>query len=74
GGSFSFSNAKHLVMTMRSVAANAKGYAFQLALYNVFPDGAKWMENFQKKLQELNQHLANCCQLAQEIVNDASSA
>ncbi|MDN4704684.1 conjugal transfer protein TraH [Vibrio parahaemolyticus] len=32
------------------------------------------MENFQKKVQALNQHLANSCQLAQGIVNDATSA
>ncbi|EOX1588849.1 conjugal transfer protein TraH [Vibrio cholerae] len=74
GGSFSFINAEQLVTMMRAVAANAKGYAFQLALDNVFPDGAKWMENFQKKVQALNQHLANSCQLAQGIVNDATSA
>lgn len=33
-------NADQIVQLMRAVAANAKGYAFQLALDNVFPDGA----------------------------------
>lgn len=74
GGSFSFVNADQLVTMMRTVAANAKGYAFQLALDNVFPDGAKWMENFQKKVQQMNQHLSNSCQLAQGIVNDTTAA
>lgn len=74
GGSFSFINAEQLVQLLRAVAANAKGYAFQLALDNVFPDGAKWIEAFQKKIQELNQHLGNSCQLAQGIVNDVGSA
>ncbi|NOI23859.1 conjugal transfer protein TraH [Vibrio mediterranei] len=74
GGSFSFINAEQLVTMMRAVAANAKGYAFQLALDNVFPDGAKWMENFQKKVQQMNQHLSNSCQLAQGIVNDTTAA
>ncbi|WP_435339268.1 conjugal transfer protein TraH [Morganella morganii] len=71
GGSLSFVNADQIVQLMRAVAANAKGYAFQLALDNVFPDGAKWIENFQKKVQALNQHLGNSCQLAQGIVNDS---
>ena len=53
GGSLSFVNAEQIVTLLRSVAANAKGYAFQLALDNVFPDGAKWIENFQKKIQQL---------------------
>ncbi|WP_205528229.1 conjugal transfer protein TraH, partial [Klebsiella pneumoniae] len=56
GGSLSFINADQIVQLLRAVAANAKGYAFQLALDNVFPDGAKWIENFQKKVQALNQH------------------
>ncbi|MGL4515133.1 MAG: conjugal transfer protein TraH, partial [Shewanella sp.] len=73
GGSLSFINSDQIVQLLRSVAANAKGYAFQLALDNVFPDGAKWIENFQKKVQALNQHLGNSCQLAQGIVNDVAS-
>ncbi|MEK9497171.1 conjugal transfer protein TraH [Photorhabdus sp. P32] len=73
GGSLSFINADQIVQLLRSVAANAKGYAFQLALDNVFPDGAKWIENFQKKVQALNQHLGNSCQLAQGLVNDLTS-
>ncbi|AIJ10625.1 conjugal transfer protein TraH [Escherichia coli] len=73
GGSLSFINADQIVQLLRAVAANAKGYAFQLALDNVFPDGAKWIENFQKKVQALNQHLGNTCQLSQGIVNDLVS-
>jgi len=73
GGALSFINADQLVQLLRSIAANAKGYAFQLALDNVFPDGAKWIENFQKKIQELNEQLSNSCQLAQGFVNDMTS-
>lgn len=73
-GSFSFVSADQIVQLLRSVAANAKGYAFQLALDNVCPDCSKHIESFQKKIQELNQHLGNSCQLAQGIVNDATSA
>lgn len=73
GGSFSFINAEQLVQLLRSVAANAKGYAFQLALDNVFPEASKHIESFQKKIQAMNQHLGNSCQLAQGLVNDLSS-
>ncbi|MCV5433856.1 conjugal transfer protein TraH, partial [Escherichia coli] len=68
GGWIFLINADQIVQLLRAVAANAKGYAFQLALDNVFPDGAKWIENFQKKVQALNQHLGNSCQLAQGFV------
>lgn len=73
-GSFSFVSADQIVQLLRQVAANAKGYAFQLALDNVCPDCSKHIESFQKKIQQLNQHLGNSCQLAQGIVNDATSA
>lgn len=72
GGSMSFIKTDQIVELLRSVAANAKGYAFQLALDTVFPDGAKWIENFQKKVQALNQYLGNSCQLAQGLVNDVA--
>lgn len=73
GGSFSFINAEQIVQLLRAIAANAKGYAFQLALDNIYPDGAKIIETFQKKVQALNQHLGNSCQLAQGLVNDLTS-
>ncbi|WP_422615877.1 conjugal transfer protein TraH [Photorhabdus cinerea] len=73
-GSLSFINADQIVQLLQAVAANAKGYAFQLALDNAFPDGAKWIENFQRKVQALNQHLGNSCQLAQGIVNNLTSS
>lgn len=74
GGSISFVNSDQIVHLLRSIASNAKGYAFQLAMDNVFPDGSKWIENFQKKIQSLNQYLGNSCQLAQGAINDATSA
>ena len=73
-GSFSFISSTQITQLLRQVAANAKGYAFQLALDNVCPDCSKHIEAFQKKIQALNQHLGNSCQLAQGIVNDATSA
>lgn len=73
GGALSFISKEQIVALMRAVAANAKGYFFQLALSNTCPDCATWIETFQKKIQELNQFLGNSCQLAQGLVNDASN-
>lgn len=74
GGSFSFINADQFVQLLRSVAANATGYAFQLALANVFPDGAELIAELQSRIQDLNQMMGNSCQLAQGIVNDSIDA
>lgn len=74
GGSLSFINGDQIVQLLRAVAANAKGYAFQIALDTVYPEGSKWIENFQKKIQELNQYMGNSCQLAQGIVDGGIDA
>ena len=74
GGSLSFVNSDQIVELLRAVAANAKGYAFQLALDSTCPSCSKWIESFQKQVQALNQFLGNSCQLAQGIVNDGISA
>lgn len=74
GGSFSFIDGQEIVNTLQKVAANAEGYAFQLALDAVYPEGAAWIETFQKKMQSLNEFLGNSCQMAQGIVNDTSAA
>lgn len=72
GGALSFISKDQIVALLRAVAANAKGYFFQLALSNVCPDCSTHIETFQKKIQQLNQFLGNSCQLAQGLVNDAS--
>lgn len=73
-GSFSFINGEQFVQLLRAVAANAAGYAFQVALDNVCGDCMKWINNLQKGMQALNQFAGNSCQLAQGIVNDSLSA
>ncbi|CAM5558716.1 conjugal transfer protein TraH [Eoetvoesiella caeni] len=73
GGSFSFINAEQLTQLLRSIAANAAGYAFQLALDNICKDCMKHITTLQNKIQSLNQHLGNSCQLAQGLVNDLTS-
>lgn len=74
GGSFSFINADQFVQLMRGVAANAAGYAFQLALGSMCPECASIIEQIQKKIQQLNQFFGNSCQMAQGIINDTISA
>lgn len=71
GGSLSFVNKDQLVQLFRTVAANASGYAFQLALDNVFPDGSKWIEAMQRKIQQMNDMLGNSCEMAQGLVDAA---
>jgi len=74
GGSFSFINADQFVQLLRGIAANAAGYAFQLALGAMCPECASIIEQIQKKIQELNQFFGNSCQVAQGIVNDTLGA
>lgn len=38
------------------------------------PECARQIEAFQKKIQKLNQHFGNSCQMAQGIVNDTAKA
>jgi conjugative transfer pilus assembly protein TraH len=73
-GSFSFISGEQFQQLLRSIAANAPGYAFQVALENMCPDCMRQLADLQKKLQALNQGFANSCQLAKGIVNDVASA
>lgn len=73
-GSFSFINADQFVQLLRAVAANAVGYAFQVALGTMCPDCLAQLGKLQDIIQKLNQYAGNSCQLAQGIVNDAADA
>lgn len=69
GGSFSFINADQFVQLLRSIASNAQGYAFQLALKAMSPTIAETMTDLQKKIQEFNQFFGDSCQMAQNLVD-----
>ncbi|WP_245619733.1 conjugal transfer protein TraH [Methylomicrobium agile] len=73
-GSFSFINYNQFVQLLRNIAANAAGYAFQLAIGAMCPWCASVMTDLQKKIQELNQMFSNSCRLAQGMVNDTVKA
>ncbi|MBK1719714.1 conjugal transfer protein TraH [Thiocystis violacea] len=74
GGSFSFINVEQFTNLLRSIASNAAGYAFQLALTTMAPSAAEIIEQLQKKVAQINALSANSCQLAQGLVNDTASA
>lgn len=74
GGSFSFINEDQLVNFMKSVASNAKGYAFQLAMEQMCPSCVNWMNNLQEKVQKLNEHFSDSCQMAQGLVQGGMDA
>ena len=74
GGSLSFINGDQFIELLRSIASNAKGYAFQIALSSMCEKCSQYMETLQKKVQALNQYFGNSCQLAQGAVNDTLSA
>lgn len=74
GGSFSYINKDEFIAFLRSVAANAQGYAFEIALSSMCEKCMQTIETLQRKVQELNQYFGNSCQLAQGIVNDSLSA
>lgn len=74
GGSFSFINSDQLVATLRAVAANAKGYFFQIALNEVCSDCMTQMAKLQDSIQKLNQKMLDSCQIAQGITVNTASA
>lgn len=69
-GSFSFINADQFIQLLRSVASNAVGYAFQIALDTTCPSCMTFINTLQDKVQNLNEYAGNSCQLAQGLVND----
>lgn len=73
-GSFSFINREQFIQLMRAVAANAAGYAFNIAMKTICEDCMVAIETLIRKINELNRHMGNSCQLAQGLVNDTLSA
>lgn len=74
GGSFSMINKEQFVQLLRSIAQNAVGYAFQLALKNICEQCATIVAGLQSAIQNMNEFTGNSCQLAQGIVNSGIKA
>lgn len=74
GGSFSFINAEQFVQLGRTIASNAQGYAFHLALEAMAPAVRQIIQTLQDVVDMMNKHLGDSCQLAKGLVNDVASA
>lgn len=74
GGSFSMINKEQFIALLRSVAQNAAGYAFHLALKNICEQCSTIITGLQRAIQEMNQFTGNSCQLAKGIVNSGVQA
>ncbi|MBK8284180.1 MAG: conjugal transfer protein TraH [Ahniella sp.] len=72
GGSFSYISKEELQGLMRQIAANAKSYAFNLALGAVCNKCLQVMEGLQDKVQKINQMMKSSCDMAQAVVNSAA--
>ena len=67
-GSFSFINSDEIVAMLKSVANNALGFAFQLAIKSISPQISQTIEEFAQKAQQMNQFNMNSCEMAQGLV------
>ena len=70
-GSFSYISADEFVQLLRAIAANAKGYAFELALNAFCPSCQQQMARLSNIVRELTQNLGNSCEMARGLVNAA---
>jgi conjugative transfer pilus assembly protein TraH len=68
-GSLSYINQDELVQLSRAIAANAVGYAFDLALETLSPVIAETMKDLRARLQSLNLQNINSCETAQGLVD-----
>ncbi len=68
-GSFSFISEDELIQLSKAIAANAVGYAFDLALETISPVIAETMKDLRSRLQELNLGNINSCEAAKGIVS-----
>lgn len=60
-GSFSFINADELIMLFRSIAANALGFLFKVALMVVSPAISEIMQKFSDIVREINKLVSDSC-------------
>jgi conjugative transfer pilus assembly protein TraH len=74
GGSFSYINKEQFTQLMRSVASNAAGYAFKLAISTMCETCDNIMQTLQQTVQKLNEMASNSCKMAQGLVNNTVSA
>lgn len=73
GGSFSFISADQFIQLLRTIASNASGYAFKMALQAMCPSCDAVMSKLQGLIQKMNSLSVNSCQAAKELVAGAAA-
>lgn len=68
-GSFSFINTDEIVSLLRTIAQNAVGLLFQLAIQSVSQPISTLLNHFSDKIQQMNQMLRNTCEAANKLVS-----
>lgn len=67
-GSFSFVNSAQIIALLKSVANNAVGFAFQLAIDTLCPECGQVMKDMRAASQVMNNQAINSCQMAAGLV------
>lgn len=67
-GSFSMFSKDEFIQMLRAVGQNAAGLLFQMALQSLSPELAAWIDSFSKKVQEMNRHFGNSCEMAKSAL------
>ncbi len=68
-GSFSFINADELIQLFRSIASNALGFLFHLALSVVSEKISQIMQKFSDIVREINKLVSDSCHMGKGLVN-----
>lgn len=71
-GSMSWASKEQVVEMMRSIASNAVGYAFSLALNAACPDCDTQIKDFASRIQGMTSQFSNSCAMAQAIVDGSN--
>lgn len=71
-GSFSFISSDQFIHLMQSIASNAAGYAFKLALSVMCPTCKEIISNLEKIVRDLNKAAGDSCKVAQGLVDTAA--
>ena len=69
GGSITFIKKDQIVAFLRSIASNAAGYIFTLALSSACDKCAQWMSAFQKTIEKLNNTMKDSCHAAKMLLS-----
>ncbi len=67
-GSFCFINGEQFIHLMQAIAANAAGYAFDLALQTMCPTCSATMKSLQRVIQKMNEMAGDSCKVAHAAV------